>query len=101
MTGIEIMGIVVGAVVLEWSTRRETRRFFRARRRLRAMKKSKKNPVLEEQRLLQLEHWKQAAAQSRGSMDYYRKHSFHSQLTQAEREHDLAQAKIKELSEPC
>ena len=100
MTGIEIMGIVVGAVVLEWSTRRETRRFFRARRRLRAMKKSKKNPVLEEQRLLQLEHWKQAAAQSRGSMDYYRKHNLLASLKAAELDHERAQRKIKELSEP-
>ena len=101
MTGIEIIVCAFLALVgpiLEWATRVETRHFFRARRRLRAMKRRKKNPVLEEQRLLQLEHWQKVANDARERMLWCQKEGFLYAKTQAQIDHQHAQNRIKELA---
>lgn len=93
MTAATIIALVVATVLTDWLVSPEVRRYFRARRRRRALAR-RPSPEVEEERLLQLRHWQAVAAESRRRM----RGAASYEIAYAENDHALAQAKIRELS---
>ncbi len=96
MTAFQILTLVAASLIMSELISPDMRRRFRAWRRLRARKK--RNPVLEKERLLQLEHWQKVANDARKRMSWCVSEGLRNAATQAENEHQHAQNKIKELA---
>lgn len=93
MTTTAIIAIVVVTVITDWLVSPKMRRYFRARRRRRALAR-RPSPEVEAERLLQLRHWQAMAADSRRRM----LEATSYEIAYAENDHARAQAKIRELS---